>query len=117
MYLKDLNVVNVTFATPRFPPKFIFYVMGAGGGTSLRNMYLLPLLEALSAYGQTRNGRKQMKTDVLIKSNLIGPEDFLQRSKEALESGYVSEHLHEWIDLIFGYKQKGTDAVGAHNGT
>ena len=27
----------------------------------------------------------------------------------------MSEHLHEWIDLIFGYKQKGTQAKMAHN--
>lgn len=54
--------------------------------------------------------------DVLIASNLTGPEDFLQKSRDALESTYVSEHLHEWIDLVFGYKQKGSDAVEAHNG-
>nr|XP_032658093.1 protein FAN [Chelonoidis abingdonii] len=46
---------------------------------------------------------------------LIDPDDFLQKSQNALESQYVSEHLHEWIDLIFGYKQKGREAIAAHN--
>ena len=34
---------------------------------------------------------------------------------QALESDYVSAHLHEWIDLIFGYKQRGPTAVEADN--
>ena len=33
----------------------------------------------------------------------------------ALESDYVSAHLHQWIDLIFGYKQKGQEAIDALN--
>jgi len=57
----------------------------------------------------------QMVDDVELPPWARSPEDFLQKSKDALESNYVSEHLHEWIDLIFGYKQKGSDAVGAHN--
>lgn len=51
-----------------------------------------------------------------VLSSISDADDFLQKSRDALESEYVSEHLHEWIDLVFGYKQKGTEAVVAQNG-
>mmetsp|Transcript_19739 Transcript_19739/g.27117 ORF Transcript_19739/g.27117 Transcript_19739/m.27117 type:complete len:2769 (-) Transcript_19739:85-8391(-) len=41
--------------------------------------------------------------------------EFVRINKEALESDYVSEHLHEWIDLIFGCKQQGAAAIAADN--
>ncbi|XP_057435514.1 BEACH domain-containing protein C2 isoform X2 [Lotus japonicus] len=43
------------------------------------------------------------------------PVDFIHKHQKALESEYVSAHLHEWIDLIFGYKQRGKEAVAANN--
>lgn len=43
-------------------------------------------------------------------------QDFIRQCREFLESDYVSEHLHEWIDLIFGYKQQGPEAEKANNG-
>lgn len=43
------------------------------------------------------------------------PERFIRLHREALESEYVSEHLPKWIDLIFGFKQRGPEAVKANN--
>ncbi|KAK6138409.1 hypothetical protein DH2020_027883 [Rehmannia glutinosa] len=43
------------------------------------------------------------------------PVDFVHKHQMALESEHVSEHLNEWIDLIFGYKQRGKEAVQANN--
>ena len=43
------------------------------------------------------------------------PHIFIQKHREALESPHVSAHLHEWIDLIFGFKQQGEAAVAATN--
>ena len=45
-----------------------------------------------------------------------GAHDFTVKCREALECAYVSDHLHLWIDLIFGFKQRGQEAVKADNG-
>lgn len=43
------------------------------------------------------------------------PKHFVETLRNALESDVVSNNLHNWIDLIFGYKQKGEEAIKAKN--
>ena len=43
------------------------------------------------------------------------PQEYIRIQREALESKYVSQNLHHWIDLIFGYKQRGQAAIDAFN--
>uniref|UniRef100_A0A8C2ZHF4 Neutral sphingomyelinase activation associated factor n=1 Tax=Cyclopterus lumpus TaxID=8103 RepID=A0A8C2ZHF4_CYCLU len=63
-------------------------------------------------------GRKQngsLVGDVVLPPWASDTRDFLQKHRTALESQYVSEHLHEWIDLVFGFRQRGSEALAAHN--
>jgi len=43
------------------------------------------------------------------------PRLFIRKHREALECRYVSEHLHQWIDLVFGALQCGEGARKAYN--
>lgn len=64
--------------------------------------------------GCKQNGTKL--GDVILPPWAKGdPREFIRVHREALECDYVSAHLHEWIDLIFGYKQQGPAAVEAVN--
>ncbi|CAK9237200.1 unnamed protein product [Sphagnum troendelagicum] len=64
--------------------------------------------------GEKQDG--ELLSDVVLPAWAKGSaEEFVQKNREALESEYVSEHLHEWVDLIFGYKQRGQPAVEATN--
>ncbi|KAG7204147.1 hypothetical protein KM043_001989 [Ampulex compressa] len=53
--------------------------------------------------------------DVKLPPWAEGPADFVQKLRDALETNYVSQNLHHWIDLIFGYKQRGIEAEKADN--
>ncbi|CAL3970976.1 unnamed protein product [Diplocarpon coronariae] len=43
------------------------------------------------------------------------PKIFIAKHREALESPFVSKYLHQWIDLIFGCKQRGEAAIESVN--
>lgn len=63
--------------------------------------------------GTKQNGIKL--NDVILPPWAKTPEEFIRIHRQALESDYVSEHLHEWIDLIFGFKQRGRNSIEAFN--
>ena len=46
---------------------------------------------------------------------LSSPRLFSKMNKKALESQYVSQHINDWIDLIFGYKRSGQEAEKSLN--
>ncbi len=58
---------------------------------------------------------KNKVNNVTLPAWAKNPEHFINMHRKALESDFVSEHLNEWIDLIFGYKQQGVDAEKALN--
>ncbi|XP_022771167.1 protein SPIRRIG-like isoform X2 [Durio zibethinus] len=64
--------------------------------------------------GEKQSGEKV--GDVLLPPWAKGSaREFIRKHREALESDFVSENLHHWIDLIFGYKQRGKAAEEAVN--
>eukprot|EP00039_Didymoeca_costata_P015921 m.276762 g.276762 ORF g.276762 m.276762 type:complete len:2614 (-) comp16305_c0_seq6:634-8475(-) len=79
-------------------------------------MFFLPeLFENNSKYdlGCLQNGHRV--NDVILPQWAKNANEFVRKHMEALESDYVSNNLHSWIDLIFGYKQRGEAAEEAVN--
>jgi hypothetical protein len=55
----------------------------------------------------TQGNKKSRVHDVVLPKWAKNADDFVRKHRKALESDYVDSHLHQWIDLIFGHKQKG----------
>jgi hypothetical protein len=61
-------------------------------------------------FGTTQKG-KTVHDVSLPKWAKGDPNRFVRINRQALESDHVSRNLHKWIDLVFGYKQRGEEAV------
>ena len=66
-------------------------------------------------FGTLQDNRGQVDDVILPPWAKGSAHEFIRVNRLALESEYVSQHLHSWIDLIFGYKQRGPDAIKANN--
>ncbi len=78
--------------------------------------YTLPdFLRNINGYefGKTHGG--EAVCDVDLPKWASTPQDFIHKHRAALESEYVTRNLHKWIDLVFGYKQQGPEAVNSYN--
>jgi hypothetical protein len=80
-------------------------------------MFYLP--ECLT---NTNNIKFGCRSDGLVVDDVVlppwaknSPETFIRMQREALESDYVTANLPKWIDLIFGFKQRGQEAVDSLN--
>ena len=84
---------------------------------AIPELYYLP--EALVNANGVALGVRQDGTalgDVVLPPWANGSaHDFVRLHRAALESAHVSAHLHEWVDLVFGHKQRGKAAVAALN--
>ncbi|KAF5195438.1 Wd repeat domain [Thalictrum thalictroides] len=54
-------------------------------------------------------------SDLAIPPWASSTEEFIKLHRDALESNCVSKQIHHWIDITFGYKMSGQDAVVAKN--
>jgi hypothetical protein len=79
--------------------------------------YLPDFLTNINGYnfGVRQGGGGSVDNVVLPPWAKGDPKIFIAKNREALESPYVSQRLHQWIDLVFGFKQRGEVAVESLN--
>ncbi|CAN8032406.1 unnamed protein product, partial [Ixodes persulcatus] len=77
--------------------------------------YLPEMLVNKNGYQLGRQEDGTAVGDVALPPWASTPEEFVRVNRMALESEFVSCQLHQWIDLIFGYKQRGPEAVRSTN--
>ena len=65
-------------------------------------------------YGKTTDNIQVLDV-ILPKWAVNSPRLFSKMNKKAIESQFVSQHINDWIDLIFGYKRSGSEAEKSYN--
>ncbi|VDK82214.1 unnamed protein product [Litomosoides sigmodontis] len=79
-------------------------------------LYYLPeMLLNTNGYDLGKRDDGSAVGDVVLPPWAKNAEHFIALHRQALESDLVSCQINQWIDLIFGYKQKGPEAVRATN--
>ena len=64
--------------------------------------------------GHRSNGNGRLN-DVQLPPWAKNSKDFIKKLNKALESEYVSNHINDWIDIIFGYKSNPKTAIKYDN--
>ncbi|KUI69161.1 hypothetical protein VM1G_04873 [Cytospora mali] len=106
------------------PDRLFYSIEGAwksasrDNGTDVRELipeffYLPDFLTNINGYdfGERQNNGGKVDNVILPPWAKGDPKIFIAKNREALESPYVTQNLHHWIDLIFGFKQRGEIAV------
>ncbi|KAK0628604.1 hypothetical protein B0T17DRAFT_159534 [Bombardia bombarda] len=109
------------------PDRLFFSVEGAWSSASKDNgsdvrelipefFYLPEFLSNINGYNfGVRQDSSRVDNVILPPWAKGDPKIFIAKHREALESPYVSQRLQQWIDLVFGYKQRGDAAVESLN--
>ena len=65
-------------------------------------------------FGMTQT-KERIDNVVLPKWACGSPYGFVATLRKSVESDYTSKNLSTWVDLVFGYKQRGREAIGEMN--
>jgi len=93
--------LNVVGDVKELIPEFFF-----GSGDFLTNTWGVQL---------GKDNMNKSVGDVSIPPWADTVQDFILKNRKALESNFVSAQLHYWIDLVFGFKQQGDEALYSYN--
>lgn len=84
---------------------------------------LIPEFFSLPAFLENQNGfdlgmikyNEFVVNDVKLPPWAHSAAEFIHINRMALESPIVSSSINQWVDLIFGYKQRGPESEAAYN--